>query len=771
MVSPAFAQEPVSVSSVTKPADPVQKQAHPVPKSVRRGLKAVPVQVRFPALDRDAVQAEDDRINRKGKPLRIGVFRPVAEAAQFAKNGAADAGIWSALPDGTRIWRLAVESPDAIGIRIHLMELSLPEECEITAYATDDPAQLRGPYDAESLGGRTEFWTGTVFADVVTLELVCPPGTNPDRVDLAVDRIIHIYRDPVSKIKVGSCHTPVACHTAWISTGNGVAGIGSVGDSGYLWCTGCLLNDQEPATFIDYFMTANHCVANQSEADDTEFYWFYQTPSCGGSPPAISTVPVTDGGATYLAGKTFTAANDFAFLRLRRATPGGVTYAGWSADTPSTSETLTGIHHPDGSYKRISFGKRTFSDANYWYVRWDNGVTEPGSSGSPLFNADQQFIGQLYGGYSSCSLPNGIDEYGRFNVSYPYIQEWLGSPTLAISPSSRTHSSAAAGNQTIAVSGGVSWTATDNRSWIAITSGSSGTGNGTVTYSLSANTGTTRTGTITVTGGGLTRTFTVTQLDGDAYEADNSASAARPIYNTQLQNRSIHRAGDVDWVKFVIRGVGAEKAVLETDGASGDTEMWLYKGATGDLLGYDDDSGNGDFSRITVASLSPGTHFLKIRESGNNGMIAAYTLRANWATVYPVDLSIDNLRVTRPGNITLRRFNSCKFHIVNRGAAINSATVGVHFHLSRDTTWGNDDDRKIGDTVFSGLSIPANSIKTITMGSTRRNSMVRLWTADLAPRGYYYLFARISPISDKETNWADNRTRTSSRFPYSNLGN
>ncbi len=58
-------------------------------------------------------------------------------------------------------------------------------------------------------------------------------------------------------------------------------------------------------------------------------------------------------------------------------------------------------------------------------VQWFSGVTEPGSSGSPLFNASQQFIGQLWGGSSSCAEPYETDEYGRFNVTYSIIQAWL----------------------------------------------------------------------------------------------------------------------------------------------------------------------------------------------------------------------------------------------------------------------------------------------------------------------------------------------------------
>jgi len=257
----------------------------------------------------------------------------------------------------------------------------------------------------------------------------------------------------------------------------------------------------------------------------------------------------------------------------------------------------------------------------------------------------------------------------------------------------------------------------------------------------------------------------------DSYEPDNSASRAKPIGNGQTHSRSIHAAGDTDWVKFVVGGNGAKNVRIETAGPSGDTQMWLFKGSR--QVAYNNDGGVGRFSRIWVSSLSPGTYHIKIREYGNNGTIPYHTLRAKWTTIYtgrqPVDLSIRNLRVVRPGTAALRRFNSCRFQIINRGEAIRSATVGVHFYLSRDKTFGNADDRKIGDTKIKGLSMSARSVKSLTLGWRRRRSMVRLWTQSLAPRGYYYLFARISPISARETRWSDNRTRTRSRFPYSSI--
>lgn len=70
---------------------------------------------------------------------------------------------------------------------------------------------------------------------------------------------------------------------------------------------------------------------------------------------------------------------------------------------------------------------------------------------------------------------------------------------------------AAAGSQTFTITSNVSWTVSDNQSWLSV-SPTSGSNNATVTVTATANTGTTsRSGTVTVTGGSLTRTVAVTQ--------------------------------------------------------------------------------------------------------------------------------------------------------------------------------------------------------------------------------------------------------------------
>ena len=44
-------------------------------------------------------------------------------------------------------------------------------------------------------------------------------------------------------------------------------------------------------------------------------------------------------------------------------------------------------------------------DTHWFVAAWDEGMTEGGSSGSPVFDDSQRIRGQLHGGYASCSFP------------------------------------------------------------------------------------------------------------------------------------------------------------------------------------------------------------------------------------------------------------------------------------------------------------------------------------------------------------------------------
>ncbi len=84
-------------------------------------------------------------------------------------------------------------------------------------------------------------------------------------------------------------------------------------------------------------------------------------------------------------------------------------------------------------------------------------------------------------------------------------------PADALSVSSVSEFTASAGTKTATITSNLSWSVTDNQSWITVTP-TSGTNNGTISIAVTENTSsTTRTGTVTVSGGSLTRTVSISQ--------------------------------------------------------------------------------------------------------------------------------------------------------------------------------------------------------------------------------------------------------------------
>ncbi len=127
---------------------------------------------------------------------------------------------------------------------------------------------------------------------------------------------------------------------------------------------------------------------------------------------------MTVSGSTLLANS---ATSDFALLELNESIPEdyNVFFSGWDV-TGNTPNTPVCIHHPSGDIKKITFDEDNASNAgSYWDVNnWEDGTTEPGSSGSPLFDGNsKRIVGQLYGGSASCTSIT-YDTYGKTSVSW-----------------------------------------------------------------------------------------------------------------------------------------------------------------------------------------------------------------------------------------------------------------------------------------------------------------------------------------------------------------
>lgn len=420
-------------------------------------LAEVPT-IRLAAPDLEPVLREDQAASSAAKSRqRVSLRRPLP-APVIVRNGTASVGGWEALAEGGWLWAIRVESAEAVAMRVRFEEVSLPTGASLLVYASGHPAEACGPYDRQELeqrgatglpseaketsgrpsgGGhapagaapRRGFWTESVFASQVTIEGYAPPGVAPTDVAFTIREVSHRYQKErqarMESAQTGSCQIDASCRPEWNATAKAVALVNVMRETGEDQCTGCLVADADPASTLDYFYTANHCIGNQAEAETAEFFWLYQTPSCNAPPPNLANVPRTGGGAEFLAGMLAGPGSDFSLVRLRQRPPPGVTYAGWSTASLGGGDAVAVIHHPQGQPKHISLGSVESFWANFYLAQWRSGSTEAGSSGAPVFNAGQKLVGHLRGGSASCEFPEGLDTCGRFDVAFPIIQPWL----------------------------------------------------------------------------------------------------------------------------------------------------------------------------------------------------------------------------------------------------------------------------------------------------------------------------------------------------------
>lgn len=127
---------------------------------------------------------------------------------------------------------------------------------------------------------------------------------------------------------------------------------------------------------------------------------------------------------------------------------------------------------------------------------------------------------------------------------------------LRLAAGERRFTADAASNQELGVAATVAWTAKSSATWLTLKT-TSGSGDGTIVYDVAAYTtaAEARTGTITVTGGGITRTFTVTQgilwnydiADGKATVRGAEQEEGDLAIPSSLGGCPVTRIGDCAW--------------------------------------------------------------------------------------------------------------------------------------------------------------------------------------------------------------------------------
>ena len=387
-----------------------------IPPSFEMTTKASVPSIATGDVDVQKLLAEDEEDAKLGIPFRFGFPFDV-------HYDLTNSGIWEKLDDGTSLWRLRIECPGAYSTNLIYDDFFLPPGAKLYLY-NDDHSMVNGAFTSQNNKETGEFATAPVKGSACTLELSIPAGVSyPGR--LRISRIVHGYKDVFFNPDKdfggsGSCNNNVHCPVGdpWANEIRAVAMITTSG--GFRLCTGSMVNNARQ-DLTPYFLTANHCLGGEAT---WVFIFNYESPNCSNiDGPTWMSVS----GSTLRATSTY---SDFALLELSEQPPDSynVYYGGWSAvDTAASS--VVGIHHPEGDIKKISFDYDPVTSTEYlgttpgvthWRIgSWDDGTTEPGSSGSPIYDPNHHVVGQLHGGYASCTSITS-DYYGKFSQSWAH---------------------------------------------------------------------------------------------------------------------------------------------------------------------------------------------------------------------------------------------------------------------------------------------------------------------------------------------------------------
>ncbi len=352
-------------------------------------------------------------------------------AHQFTTDLTPDnSGTWETKDNGDKVWYLEISSPDAYTINLIFDRYNLPEGAKLFIY-NEDMSQVLGAFTSSNNNKNGILATAPVTGDKVIVEYQEPENVEFSG-ELMIGAVNHDYlgvNKYISQLKSstgfkgsGSCEEDVSCYDPNDTIDVRRAALKLLVD-GVSLCSATLVNNtNEDGT--PYVITGAHCFTRDETAETALVYFNYETPHC--STDQIDGVKtLTLSGANMV---VYVPELDIALIEMNDVPDESYRpyYAGWSLDT-SPNGPYYCFHHPEGDVKKVSLTTTNLKEASlvlsgkyatesnvHWLVsEWGSGVTEPGSSGSALYDANFRLIGTLTAGEADCSYPYN-DYFTRF---------------------------------------------------------------------------------------------------------------------------------------------------------------------------------------------------------------------------------------------------------------------------------------------------------------------------------------------------------------------
>jgi hypothetical protein len=581
-------------------------------------------------LDLLKVADDDEARERRGLPPRFAV-------PQRVNITPATHGTWEDLGNGQLLWRLRIVGREGTtNLNLGFTRYRMSRRGRLLLYSADG-TQIARPFTFADNEKHGELWTPVVVTGDLIVELTVPKK-EARHVHLELGWVNQGYRGfgttPAYE-KSGSCNLDVECLDPADTWRDEMRAVGVISTGGSTFCTGSLLNNTAGDRKM-YFITANHCSINSSNAASLVVYWNYQNSFCR-APGSAASGSTGDGQLNQFHTGSFHrasyAASDVTLVELDDppVTAYNHHWAGWDRSTGSFTCTAgspcSSIHHPSTDEKRITYvlndliptsynNPASPGDGTHLWARWATdppgpytipGVTEPGSSGSPLYNAAGRFVGQLHGGPSSCGATGNSlsDYYGRFSVSWTgggtnstRLSNWLdpgntgatttsginGSGGGCTPPAAPTGASASASSQTqVNVSWGAVSGATSYTVLRSTTSGGPYSSVGTSATTSFANTGlscnTTYYYVVTASNG------TCSSGNSAQVQATTSACTGNVLTNGVPVTGISGAAGNQQFWTMSVPS-GASNLQFTISGGSGDADLYVLQGSAPTLTTY-----------------------------------------------------------------------------------------------------------------------------------------------------------------------------------------
>ncbi|MDR0815528.1 MAG: trypsin-like peptidase domain-containing protein [Bacteroidales bacterium] len=350
-------------------------------------------------------------------------------------------GQWDTIPGAGYVWRIGIRAENAVSLDLLLRNFHLQNGEAIHIY--NESQTVIYTFTAQDNRSAQVLPVAAVDGNSIIVEWNVPVRESAQA--FTISSVGYGFRNPHSAYSrmasSSDCQIDINCKTGnhWQLEKRAIVRLQTKQGSKNLSCTGVLVN-QASDVKKPYILTAGHCVSDSVMAEQSVFTFEYENLTCESN--VVSGVSKTISGARLLAYKKEL---DFALLELSADIPADYHpyYAGWSWSSQNPVSGV-GIHHPSGDVKKICVDKDplvsdTYADPGlkcdnnaHWSVtRWDEGVTEGGSSGSPIFDINHLIVGTLTGGDATCRNPVN-DKYAKFSRqwnSYPTdstsLKNWL----------------------------------------------------------------------------------------------------------------------------------------------------------------------------------------------------------------------------------------------------------------------------------------------------------------------------------------------------------